>query len=559
MSCGRALSWDRHPVDADAAPGHRLLLQDRRRSAAQTRHPPYARSPTGSDRRCCHRIGCGRSRPHLRLGAQQHPCTFIDLDVRGAGVTGSAFGWIGATHTSGGSELQRDAIADFHALDAELEGALSVSWAGSLTWFPTPKATESFVRTQQGRGFPTEAVDAEGFTRLEPALGSRPEIAAYAPYEGAVAPGRIRRTLLAAARDLDARVVEAAVSESAVGIDGRAPFSDAGVFHARYVVLANGLGAPRLAAQVGTALAVESSPAIRYTFRTNTPLSRRVLSGPDYEIRPWHRGAYLGAEDYVTSEDPHRPVKRVHQALDAIRRDLGVRNPPQLIDFRVGFRPVPTGGRPYLGALRTAPQVLVACMHPGITLAPHHRHRRTRFDLNHGVPMENHNTALACPRGLHYLRPTRRLVFVESAVGLLLGAATLPQSYPPAGESPMWAQLLGLSFLLTALCANLYLWQRIVAAGVGLRFHTAAISAERQLREFILDERRLRIATIVYAAAIGVLVPLPPSWRWFWFIFTLLATALTAVSLRRMWCVEVRGPGDGSRTTTRERGWWSRW
>ncbi|WP_228540052.1 hypothetical protein [Nocardia sp. XZ_19_385] len=165
--------------------------------------------------------------------------------------------------------------------------------------------------------------------------------------------------------------------------------------------------------------------------------------------------------------------------------------------------------------------------------------------------MENHNTALACPRGIHHLRPTRRLVFAESTTGLLLGAATLPQSYPPAGESPMWAQLLGLSFLLTALCANLYLWQRIVAAGVGSRFPAAAISVERQLREFILDERRLRIATILYAAAICVLVPLPPSWRWFWFIFTLLATALTAVSLRRMWRVEVCDPG--SRTTACER------
>lgn len=171
--------------------------------------------------------------------------------------------------------------------------------------------------------------------------------------------------------------------------------------------------------------------------------------------------------------------------------------------------------------------------------------------------MANHNTALTCSRGLHHLRPTRRLVFVESALGLVLGAVTLPQSYPPAGESPMWAQLLGLSFLLTALCANLYLWQRIVAAGVGLRSHPAAVSAEQQLREFILDERRLRIATIGYAAAICALVPLPPSWRWFWFLFTLLATALTAVLLRRMWCVEVCGLGE-SRPTTCEQRWWPR-
>ncbi|MCP2275020.1 hypothetical protein [Nocardia amikacinitolerans] len=172
--------------------------------------------------------------------------------------------------------------------------------------------------------------------------------------------------------------------------------------------------------------------------------------------------------------------------------------------------------------------------------------------------MTNHSTTPSCLRGLQHLRPTRRLVFVESAVGLVLGATTLPQSYPPAGESPMWAQLLGLSFLLTALCANLYLWQRIVTAGVRLRYPTAAIFAELQLRQFILDERRLRKATILYTAAICVLVPLPPSWRWFWFLFTLLATALTAVSLHRMWRIEVRGSGEESPTTTRERNRWPR-
>lgn len=297
--------------------------------------------------------------------------TCIDLDVRGAGVTGSAFGWITTTHAGLGSNLHCDAIADFRSLDAALGGSLSPSWAGALTWFQAPELTQSYVSSRQALGLPTEAVDAEGLAHLEPSLRRRPEIAAYAPYDGTVAPGRMRRILLTAARDHGARIVEAAVSGISVETDSRAQvFSDAGVFHARYVVLANGLGAPQLAAQLGVVLDVESSPAIRYTFWAAAPLSRRVLSGPDYEIRPWHHGTYLGAEDYVTSEGSHRALIRVHRALDAIHRDFGLRNPLQLLDFRVGFRPMPTSGRPYLGALRAAPQVLVACMHSGITLAP---------------------------------------------------------------------------------------------------------------------------------------------------------------------------------------------
>ncbi|MBF6260097.1 FAD-binding oxidoreductase [Nocardia farcinica] len=296
--------------------------------------------------------------------------TCVDLDVRGAGVTGSAFGWITTTHAGIGSNLHCDAIADFRALDAALGGALSPSWAGALTWFRAPERTQSYVASRQRLGSPTEAVDAKGLAHLEPSLRRRPEIVAYAPHDGTVAPGRMRRTLLAAARDQGARIVEAGVTGISVATDSAQVFSYAGVFHARYVVLANGLGAPRLAAQLGIVLDVESSPAIRYTFRAAAPLSRRVLSGPDYEIRPWHRGTYLGAEDYLTSEAPHRALIRVHRALDAVHRDFGLRNPLQLLDFRVGYRPMPTSGQPYLGALRTAPQVLVACMHSGITLAP---------------------------------------------------------------------------------------------------------------------------------------------------------------------------------------------
>ncbi|MGW5113343.1 hypothetical protein [Nocardia sp. NPDC004123] len=161
--------------------------------------------------------------------------------------------------------------------------------------------------------------------------------------------------------------------------------------------------------------------------------------------------------------------------------------------------------------------------------------------------MENNDPARSNPRGLHQLRPARRLVLVESVVGLLLGVATLSQSYPSAGESAMWVQLLGLAFLLTALGANLRLWHRVVAAGVGLRYHRAVLSGEQQLRQFILDERRLRMATLIYAAALCVLVPLPPSWRWFWFALTLLTTVLTAVSLRRMWRAEVCGTDGGAR------------
>ncbi|MCC3313728.1 hypothetical protein [Nocardia africana] len=165
---------------------------------------------------------------------------------------------------------------------------------------------------------------------------------------------------------------------------------------------------------------------------------------------------------------------------------------------------------------------------------------------NQEVPIPKNATVRSHLRGLRQLRPVRRLVFLESAAGLLLGVVTLPQSYPSVGETPMWAQLLGLSVLMTTLGANLCLWYRVVAAGVGSRwrYYTPALSAEQRLHQFILDERRLRMAAVTYTAASCVLVPLPPAWRWFWFVLTLSTMALTTVSLCRIWRDEVRQPSQ---------------
>jgi glycine/D-amino acid oxidase-like deaminating enzyme len=193
----------------------------------------------------------------------------------------------------------------------------------------------------------------------------------FARGDGAVSAESLRESLLAAARDAGAQVWEATVDKVAQDTDGTvAVTSDLGTVRARNVVLANGSDIVRLAQQAGESIRVDSSPAIRYQFAAPKCLSRRILSGPDYEIRPSAPGVYLGAEDFIAHDGPEGPAGRVGGSINAIARAFGLDGPLRVTDIRVGFRPMPQRGQPYVGPLVSSPRILVACVHPGVTLAP---------------------------------------------------------------------------------------------------------------------------------------------------------------------------------------------
>jgi hypothetical protein len=135
---------------------------------------------------------------------------------------------------------------------------------------------------------------------------------------------------------------------------------------------------------------------------------------------------------------------------------------------------------------------------------------------------------------LRRLRPARRLVLAQGVAAVALALVTLPFSYPGAGDPPTWVQLLGLTFLLGSVGASVYTWRMVVVGGLRQRDDAVPRGAETRLRQHIRDERRLRMAAIIYPLTIFILVPLPPSWRWFWFVLTVLGAIVGAVSMVRL-------------------------
>ncbi|MUM15918.1 hypothetical protein FZI91_22900 [Mycobacterium sp. CBMA271] len=113
----------------------------------------------------------------------------------------------------------------------------------------------------------------------------------------------------------------------------------------------------------------------------------------------------------------------------------------------------------------------------------------------------------------------RRLVVYEAVGAVMVAAATVPFSKPWAGTPPLWVQLLGLTFLLASIGANLLVLHRIRNAVTLVRLN---------------DVLRLRIAIVLYSTAAFVLFPLPPSWGWFWFALTILGATLGLVQTIRL-------------------------
>jgi glycine/D-amino acid oxidase-like deaminating enzyme len=255
-------------------------------------------------------------------------------------VTGDSFGWIG-----GGTPLRRMALEDWARLEREVAG-VSVRWSGSLALSETDRL---------GPG--ERLVDAAEIARLEPSLRLVPPRAVHRRADGAVDPVAVTEALVGAARrhGAEARFGEAVerlrVRAGAVaGVE-----TAAGSLACGTVVLAAGVGAASL-----VELPVDASPSVLARLTGPPGLVRTIVSGPEIEVRQTADGGLLFAADLERDADVIR--RRVQQHFAGAE---GV----EVVDVRVGMRPMPADGLPVIGPLPGHAGAYVAVMHSGVTLA----------------------------------------------------------------------------------------------------------------------------------------------------------------------------------------------
>ena len=278
----------------------------------------------------------------------------VDAGQPGGGVTADSFAWIGASgvRTGPAAALRATATAEYRRLEAELSG-LPVTWSGSLSWSAASAPPEA------GPG--QEIVNAATVAMLEPALRQPPEWAVWAPGDGCVDPVGVTLRLVAAARahgarshpDTRATAVRRDAAGRVVGIE-----TTAGPLSGTTVVLAAGVSTAALGAPLGIRVPVEPSPATLFRLHAPAGLVRTVVNTQDFDLRQVTTNRLIAAAD-----SPER-------TLAAVRSTFRGAENVELLDTRVGVRPMPVDGAPIVGPVVEVPGLYVAVLHSAVTLAP---------------------------------------------------------------------------------------------------------------------------------------------------------------------------------------------
>ena len=303
----------------------------------------------------------------------------LEKERPASGATGKSFAWINASFSKRPRsyyELNLLGIAGWRRLELELGGQLAVQWGGSVEWFPAgaeAAALKKSVRSHQQWGYPTHLVDEPEFGRLLPHVRPGPLGAAcHSELEGTVDPLLAVSAILKKAEDLGARL-QCPCRVTGLDLAGgrvRAVQTTDGRIDVATVVLAGGVDTPPLAAIAGVKVPLKNSPGVLAHTAPRSQMLVRLALAPGAHVKQ-HRdgrvvtGANFGGSPVTdASKDYGRKlVQRAAQFLPAL-------DGAPVERVTVGYRVLPIDGLPILGFAARCPNLYIAAMHSGITLAP---------------------------------------------------------------------------------------------------------------------------------------------------------------------------------------------
>ncbi|MGD9905576.1 MAG: NAD(P)/FAD-dependent oxidoreductase [Vicinamibacterales bacterium] len=314
---------------------------------------------------------------HLaRRGAR---VTVLEKTAPAAGATANSFAWLnaGSKRPRGYFDLNRLGMYGWHRLQSEL-GAdrLPVQWGGTVQWRRDAADAAAFraeIAAQQRWGYGSRLVDAMELSRLVPLVAPGPVAAAsFCVEEGTLDPVAATRVLLDAATAAGATVrYPAAVTGFAldgprvggVRVGGETLAVDA-------VVLAAGVDLPALVRPLGLDVPLTDSPGLLAHTTPHRRLIDRVVVAPGATIKQLPSGAIVSGVDFGGSPSHDTSPAMGRRLLDGAGRFLPALGEATLDTVTLGWRVLPADGHPIVGRAAARPNVYLAAMHSGITLAP---------------------------------------------------------------------------------------------------------------------------------------------------------------------------------------------
>ncbi len=319
--------------------------------------------------------------------------TVIDKQGPATHASRGTFAWINATWAKQPRSyhaFSQDSVANWHDLHHVLD--LPVRWGGSLEWFDNAEREIKLaaqIAEQVEWGEPARMVDATEFVELEPnVIFNSGATAAYSPNDGTVDPVLATQRLLAAAEELGATLRYPSELTDIELANGRLKFvaTSSGPIRADRLVLATG-AAPNLPARIaGVEIPQRTRPGVIAITEPTPRLLHRIVSAPGIHMHQRDDGrVVLGEQDGAPQNEAHalRLAGRPNDfpgpvlAQEHAQRMLAIAKTfapgiaaARINDVYIGWRPLPIDGHPVIGASPDRPDIYIAIMHSGVTLAP---------------------------------------------------------------------------------------------------------------------------------------------------------------------------------------------
>lgn len=301
------------------------------------------------------------------------------------------FAWVNATYAKQPRDYHRltqESLSTWHSLSQDLK--IPMRWGGSLEWF-TSKNRQARLRDQIAEqvtwGEDARMVSLNDVQEMEPGLVfPGVQDVALSANDGAVDPILATRLLLDAAQKLGARVVAPCTLEGVKMNSNRlvAVNTSQGDIVADRLILATGadpVAAERFAL---TDLPQRTRPGVIAISKPTRRRMNHIISAPGVHMhqRSDNRivfGEQDGAPETHFERLQGRPndFPTRERALEHANRILAIAeefapgiSDVDIEDVYIGWRPLPLDGHPVIGASPNRPDVYLAVMHSGVSLAP---------------------------------------------------------------------------------------------------------------------------------------------------------------------------------------------
>ncbi len=310
---------------------------------------------------------------------RNEPCT---------GASGHSFAWLNSFGKDPVSyhHFNRRSMDIWDRFARRLGMDLDLHWGGELRWEHAPDRAEALrqrIKILQARGYPTRIISKGELRELEPGLSPGPvTTASFSEIDGRVDPFKVIEACLQRACEAGAAVhTHTPVNELRLDERGKVEAVNipSGEIGCDVVILASGTDTTELAATAGVHIPQQHSPGVVIRTDPQPPILQNVsvLHLPpidenrhEIHLRQSAGGTLAIGQGSQESVDRDDSQEHADDLLSRAVHYLPALAGAQAIPTPVGYRPMPIDELPVIGFCEAAPNLYIALMHSGVTLAP---------------------------------------------------------------------------------------------------------------------------------------------------------------------------------------------